>query len=126
LTVINLISSLAAAIGSIVGGKFADFFAERELSWTLRWVSPGKEIAFQTLNLQQWDFFFLLAFVIGLYSVHRLAMVKEVGEVEERVVFHELVSEIATTTRNLSTAGGLRRMAPFPFLVARAPFKGRR
>jgi len=126
LTVINLISSLAAAIGSIVGGKFADFFAERELSWTLRWVSPGKEIAFQTLNLQQWDFFFLLAFVIGPYSVHRLAMVKEVGEIEERVVFHELVSEIATTTRNLSTAGGLRRMAQFPFLVARAPFKGRR
>jgi len=72
------------------------------------------------------DFFFLLAFVIGLYSVHRLAMVKEVGEVEERVVFHELVSEIARTTRNLSTAGGLRRMAQFPFLVARAPFEGRR
>lgn len=119
LATINLVNSLAAGIGSILGGRFADFFAERELSWTLRWTGPEREIAFQTLNLQQWDFFFLLAFVIGLYSIHRLALVREVGEVKEKVVVHELFSEIGRATRNLSSVSGLRYITQFPVLIVR-------
>lgn len=119
----NLINSLAAGVAPVLGGRFADFFAERELSWTLRWTSPGKDLAFQTLNLQQWDFFFLLAFLIGLYSIHRLARVKEIGEIKERIVIHELMSEIGRTTRNLSTVGGLRHITQFSFSIVRATLK---
>lgn len=126
LATINLINSLAAGIGPILGGKFVDFLAERELSWTLRWVSPGRELAFQTLNLQQWNFFFLLAFIIGLYSIHRLVRVKEVGEVKEKIVIHELMSEIGRATRNLSTVGGLRYITQFSFSAIRAAFKKRK
>jgi len=123
LATINFINSLAAGIAPIIGGIFADFFAKRELSWTLRWTSPGREIAFQTLNLQQWDFFFLLAFVIGLYSIHRLAMVQEVGEVKEKALVHELVSEVGRATRNLSTTGGFRHIAQFSFSIVRTGLK---
>jgi MFS family permease len=119
----NFINSLAAGVAPVLGGRFADFFAERELSWTLRWTSPGKDLAFQTLNLQQWDFFFLLAFLIGLYSIHRLARVKEIGEIKERIVIHELMSEIGRTTRNLSTVGGLRHITQFSFSIVRATLK---
>ena len=71
-------------------GKSADFFGGRQLAWT----SSGGKFNLPTLNLQQWDFFFALAFVIGLYSLHRLSMVREAGEVEEKVVTRELMAEV--------------------------------
>jgi len=81
--------------------------------------SPGREMAIQTLSLQQWDFFLFLAFLIGLYSLHRLAMVKEVGEIEEKIVVHELSSEVRRRIIDVSTVGGLRQMVNFPFLVVK-------
>ena len=67
----NLVNSVAAAIAPILGGRFADFFASRELSMVLNWKSPGKELAIQTLNFQHWDFFFLFAFLIGLVAIYQ-------------------------------------------------------
>ncbi len=115
----NLVNSLAAAVAPVLGGRFVDFFAGRQLSWTLKWTSPGRERTFQALNFQHWDFFFFLAFLIGLYSIHRLTVVKEVGEVEEKIVAHELISEVRRNMKNFSTAAGLRQMVSFPFSVLR-------
>ncbi|MDO9576217.1 MAG: MFS transporter [bacterium] len=122
----SLVNSLAAGIAPVLGGKFADFFAGRGLSWVLKWTSPGGGLTFQTLNFRQWDFLFFFAFLIGLYSIHRLAMVKEVGEVKEKVVVQELISEIRKEMRNLSTAGGLRQVIQFPFYIVRNTFKRQR
>ena len=115
----SFVNSLAAGIAPIFGGLFADFFVNRELSWTLRWFSPSGELVIQTLNFREWDFFFFLAFLIGLYSIHRLALVKEVGEVEEKIVIRELIAEVMRPLRNFSTAGGLRHMLQFPFSLIR-------
>jgi hypothetical protein len=71
------------------------------------------------LSLQQWDFFFAFAFIIGLYSLHRLAMVKEIGEVEERIVVNELVEEVRDQVRILSSVEGLRQMVSFPFSIVK-------
>jgi MFS family permease len=111
----TIVNSFAAGIAPILGGKFADFFAGRELAWTLKYTGPGGEFSMPTLNLQQWDFFFALAFLIGLYSLHRLAMVKETGEVEEKIVMNELFAEVTGQVRNVSSIGGLRQMVSFPF-----------
>lgn len=115
----SVVNSLAAGIAPILGGKFADFFAGRELAWTLKYTGPGRELILPTLNLQQWDFFFFLAFLVGLYSIHRLAMVKEIGEVEEKIVIQELISEVRRRMIDVSSVGGLRQMLNFPFSVAR-------
>jgi len=115
----TIVNSVAAGIAPILGGKFADFFAGRELAWTLKYTSPTGEFSLPTLNLQQWDFFFFLAFLIGLYSLHRLAMIKEVGEVEEKVVVGELVAEVWGQVRTLSSVEGLRQMVSFPFSIIR-------
>jgi hypothetical protein len=72
--------------------------------------------AIQTFDLQYWDFFFFFAFLIGIYSIHRLAFVKEAGEVEERVVVQDLIAQMSREMRNLSTAGGLRYMLRFPVI----------
>ena len=115
----SIVNSLAAGIAPVLGGRFADFFATRELSLTLNWRSPVRELALNTLSFQHWNFFFFLAFLIGLYSIHRLAKVREIGEVEEKIVIHELTSEIRRPLRNLSTVGGLRQMIHFPLSLLR-------
>jgi len=115
----TIANSIAAGIAPILGGKFADFFANRELDWVLNYKGPGGEFSLPTLNLQQWDFFFAIAFIIGLYSIHRLSMIKEVGEVEGKVVFGELLTEVRSQVRTLSSVEGLRQMVSFPFTVVR-------
>lgn len=119
----SVISQLAAGMGPLLGGTFADFFESRELSLIINWKSPVREMALSTLSFQHWDFFFFFAFLIGLFSINRLTKVKEVGEVEERIVIHELVSEVRREMRNLSTVGGLRHMAQFPFHLLRSALK---
>jgi len=115
----TIANSVAAGIAPILGGKFADFFSGRELAWTLKYTSPTREFALPTLNLQQWDFFFALAFLLGLYALHRLAMIREEGEVEEKIVAQELFTEVRTQARILSSVEGVRQMVSFPFSVVR-------
>jgi len=59
-------------------------------------------------------FFLFLAFPFGLYSIHRLTKVREIGEVEEKIVINELLSEIRRPLSNLSTIDVLRQMIVFP------------
>ena len=115
----TIVNSVAAGIAPILGGKFADFFSGRQLEWTLKYTSPTGDFSLLTLSLKQWDFFFALAFIIGLYSLHRLAMVKEIGEVEEKIVTRELFVEVRSQVRTLSSVEGLRQMISFPFVIVR-------
>ena len=113
----SFVNSLAAGIAPLIGGLFADFFSARELSMTIRWTSPLREFAISTLSLQHWDFFFFLAFVVGLYSIHRLSKVEETGTVAKRERITEFIAEIRREIRNLSTVAGIRSMIKFPALV---------
>ncbi|MFC2162973.1 MFS transporter [Candidatus Altiarchaeota archaeon] len=113
----SAINSVIAGIAPIIGGGFADYFSKRQLSVTLNYLSPNREIVLQTLNFQQWDFFFALAFLIGVYSFHRLALVKEEGDVEKGIVLQELLAEVKRETRNLSTASGMRNMLFLPVMM---------
>ncbi|MFC1836037.1 MFS transporter, partial [Thermodesulfobacteriota bacterium] len=47
----NLANSLAAGIAPVIGGTFADFFAERKLTLILKWTTPLTEKSFQTFKL---------------------------------------------------------------------------
>ncbi len=112
-------NSVAAGIAPILGGLFVDFFAERELIWTLIWKSPVRELVFVTFDLRQWEFFFLFAFILGLYSLHRLAAVQEEGEAKEQEVVDALIAGVRRDMRNFSPVGGLRDLVKFPFSSAR-------
>ncbi len=116
---LNFVVSIAAGIAPILGGQFVDYFEGCELSWIFQWISPNKKVTLPTFDLQHWDFFFVFAFLLGLYSLHRLALVKETGEVEENVVMTELLAEMRGKVRNLSTVGGVRYMMFIPFWVIR-------
>ncbi len=101
LSSLGIVNSLSAGTAPILGGIFADFFTERQLSWTLSWKSPGNELLFQTLDLQSWEFFFFFAFLIGLYSIYRLTKVKEPGEVEEKVIIYEFIYETGRLAKSI-------------------------
>ncbi|MFH1305619.1 MAG: MFS transporter [Candidatus Omnitrophota bacterium] len=119
LTASNFVNSLAASFAPILGGKFVDVFTRYELSWTMQWKGPAGVVSFDTVNLQSWDFFFLFAFVLGLYSMHRLSLVKEEGEVGEKIVSSAFIAETRRELRNFTTIGGLRQMVNFPYTAFR-------
>ena len=113
----TVVNSIAAGIAPILGGKFADFFSVRELTWTLNYKSPGGMYDLPTLSLQGWDFFFFLSAIIGLYSMHRLAMIREEGQVDEKVVMRELLNQMRSQVRTMTSVEGIRQMVSFPFAI---------
>ncbi|MEK9670971.1 MAG: MFS transporter [Rhodospirillaceae bacterium] len=126
LSVATLTTALAAGIAPVIGGLFADFFADRELTLILRWTEPETRHVFQALNLRHWDFFFGGAAVLGLLSLHWLRAIKEVGAVEENIVIDELLMSARQGMRNLTSVAGLRAFAghPFELLFRRARKSG--
>lgn len=119
LALLSLINALAAGIAPVLGGLSADYFAQRELTLSLQWYSPARSATMPVLILHHWGFFFVFAFLIGLFSLNRLRLVREEGEVKERVVLQELMLEARRSIRNLSTVGGLRALASFPVVLLR-------
>jgi MFS family permease len=122
----SLVNSAAAGFAPIIGGLCADFFLERELSLAIKWTAPAGELVLQAIHLQKWDFFFITAGILGLYSLHRLALVREVGEVSERVVLAELMLDAKRAIRNLSTIAGLRSATEFPLVMLRRAVRRQR
>lgn len=85
----NIIISVFSAIAPLVGGLAADFFTSHSLSWNIEWKSSGETTMLNLINLQGWNFFFIIGGALALLSLRTLAKVKEVGEVrKQRVVIY--------------------------------------
>ena len=110
LTVTTIANSLAASVAPVVGGYLADFFSVRRLSLSFSWQTPYDEKVLHVLKFQHWDFFFLIAFFIGIYSIFTLSKVKEAGEAGDKVIIKELMTQVAEGLRSFTTAGGLREI----------------
>ncbi|MBO6520682.1 MAG: MFS transporter [Rhodospirillales bacterium] len=111
----SLVSSLSAGIAPVIGGLCADFFAHQKFSILFRWNTGDHDVTIETIRLEHWDFYFVMAALIGLYSLHRLAMVREEGEIDQRAVITEVFTDARRTIRNISSIAGLRVVAEFPF-----------
>lgn len=109
-----LASSVAAGIAPILGGLFADFFSARRFELLLRWTSPNGTVLLSPFTLSSWDFYFLLAGLIGLYALHRLSLVEEHGQIEPREMMVHLIGETRRAARNLGTVAGLRALTDMP------------
>jgi MFS family permease len=62
----SVITASCAAVAPIIGGLFADYFA-----------GGPQDVTLQVLTFHAWTFFFAIACVLGLYSLHRLTLVDE-------------------------------------------------
>ncbi len=123
LAAIGLFASLAAGVAPIVGGALSEWFADKELSVLIHWGTGAGRTELVAMRLSHWDFFFAMAFLLGLYAVLRLEKVEEHGDIGERRVVREFMLEAQRSMRNLSTVAGLRVMtrAPFGRMVAPPP-----
>ncbi|MFX0040392.1 MAG: MFS transporter [Promethearchaeota archaeon] len=105
LAVTSLITSISLGIAPIIGGLCANYFEHSEFYWTFNWNLPNDSGTIQILNLQGLDFFFLVAILIGIFAIHRLALVKEEGEVKNKIIRSEILLEIRKSLRILFRIG---------------------
>ena len=98
-----------------LAGLIADAVSKQRLSLEFHWTSSDAPRGLVTaLDLAGLDFLFVLAVFFGLYSLHRLLVVREEGEIDD-VVAAELYREVRRAVRHVSNVAGLRRLTTFPF-----------
>jgi MFS family permease len=112
------VTAMAAGVAPILGGLLADFFTNRKLELLLRWSNPQRVFSLP-LALTSWDFYFLLAGLLGIYAMHRLSLVSEQGEIERREMIDEVLNETRRSIRNISTVAGLRGATTVPVSLLR-------
>ena len=110
--------SIMAIIGSIspiVAGILADLFGPHTIEFSISWLVSGELFSLiPTYRLSGIDFLFIISTIIGIYALHRIALVKEPGEVKERVVLDALLAETRRNVRTVSTVDGLRQTFQVP------------
>lgn len=109
-----LVTALAAGTAPLLGGLFASFFEKRQLRLAMEWRSPGGALELVTIAIGWWQFFFLISALVGLYSLHRLSLVREAGEVPRREMLQHVLNVARRGVRNASTVAGLRAAVAFP------------
>lgn len=113
-----MVTALAAGLAPILGGLLADFFAARRFELLARWSSPQGAVSLP-IALTAWDFYFLIAGLIGLYAIHRLSLVEERGAIERREMVGQVLLETGRTIRNISSVAGLRGATDLPGALLR-------
>jgi MFS family permease len=116
----SVITATCAAFAPIFGGLFADFFAAHQLTLAFTWAGGGEDVTVQVLKFQSWTFFFGIACLIGLYSLHRLSFVEEPAGTTDRLLLRHLVLEARRSVHSLSSAAGLLRVVRLPQWFMRA------
>jgi len=110
----SMVNALAAGTATMIGGLTADLFASRQLTLILRWTSEKTATELSAMDFSHWDFFFMFAALIGLYALHRLSMVSEEGQLDDRTLLDHVRQTTSQTLRNLSTVAGLRASTAYP------------
>jgi MFS family permease len=115
----GFICGIAATLGPLLGGVMGDFFESRQLHLTITWLTGPNRLDLPAVRVEGLDFLFVLSVLMGLYSLHRLLAVREEGEVEESIVVSELVAGFRQKIKHVSSVGGLRNLAVFPYQLLR-------
>lgn len=114
----SIMNSIAAVLAPLAGGIVADLLSGSSLSFRLMWHGLGYDIDLGLIDIGGLEFVFVISFFVGLYAVHRLALVKEEGEADEKTVIEAMVMQAGRGLRTLSTVDGLRHSIVAPFSQA--------
>jgi MFS family permease len=109
-----LVTAVAAGVAPLLGGSVATFFERRQLSLNLEWRAPDGTLELIGLTIGWWQFFFVGSALLGLYSLHRLSLVREAGEVPRREMVQHVLNVARRGVRNASPVAGLRAAVAFP------------
>ncbi|MFW9842959.1 MAG: MFS transporter [Candidatus Thorarchaeota archaeon] len=112
------IMAIMGTIAPITAGILADLVGPHTIEFSISWLIGGELFTLiPTYRLSGIDFLFIISTVIGIYAIHRIALVKEPGEVKERVVLDALLAETRRNVRTVSTVDGLRQTFQVPLKV---------
>jgi len=114
LAVAAVAASLAAGISPIIGGAFADILANYKVGVTFDWTSPTRSVSKTAFELTHWDFYFIIAALLGMWSLHFLATIKEDGDTKDARVGRELFLSLRDGLSDMSPIGGSRESFHFP------------
>lgn len=107
LSVKNIITAIFSSIGPLIGGLLADFFADRTLSVTARWMSPDWDQTVRLVVLHEWTFLFLIGALMAIVSLNLLKQVKEEGEVGKDVVRRIMRTRFKTSLKEYFIVGNI-------------------
>ena len=114
------IIAVAGSIAPIIAGVLADLFAPHTIEFAISWLIDGELFTIiPAYRLSGIDFLFIISSIIGIYAIYRIALVKEEGEVEERIVIDALIAETRRNVRTVSTVDGLRHTFEAPLKATR-------
>jgi len=85
----NMFVAFFSTIAPMIGGLLADFFADHQLQWNVQLTSANGTSSIKMLNLQGWNYFFIIGGLLALASMRLLGKVKEDGEThKDKVRMH--------------------------------------
>ena len=107
----NIVVAVFSAVSPMIGGLMADFFSTHHLIWNIAWQGPAGVSTFRLLELQNWNFFFVISAVLALLSIRLVKKIKEDGEVQKETVTIVMRKSVRRGIRkNISTEGIKERM----------------
>ena len=115
LGVAGIAASVGAGIGPIAGGLMADYFSVRSLGLDFAWTSPNGVLDMPAVVLTGFDFLFVIAFLVGLFSLNLLVTLREEGEVPRDIALGELAARAGSATRAVSSVPGLGAVSAFSY-----------
>ncbi len=109
---VAVVTSIASGIAAALGGLFADFFVQRQLSLTFEWSEYGLSYKLPLLSFEGLDFQFILSAIVGVFSLATLGHVTEVGEAPSGIAVNGLVDWLKKDVGQLTVLGGRIRSSP--------------
>ncbi|WP_417491752.1 MFS transporter [Maricaulis sp.] len=110
-------TAIAAGTAPIIGGLYADVLANYEFSLTVNWRAPGGETAIHAFDVTRWDFYFLAATVIGLWSLTRLDQIEEPSQGGQVRMRQELMMGVWRGVQTASSIAGLKAVSDLPIAL---------
>jgi MFS family permease len=86
ITAKNMFVAFFSTIAPMIGGLLADFFATHQILWNMQLKSADQLSNIKVLDLQGWNYFFIIGGLIAMLSLRLLAKVKEQGEIHKHKV----------------------------------------
>lgn len=117
LTAYGLAGAAAGAVAPLVGGALSATSRSLRLSLELSWVTGTGAGRVAPLAFKGLEFVFLAATLVGLYAMHRLSLVQESGEIDEREFRARVLAEMSSTLRGFSPLPGMRQLASVPLVA---------
>lgn len=87
LSVKNMFVAFFSTIAPLIGGLLADFFSTHQFTWSMQFKSiegTTRITNLTLLNLQGWNYFFIIGGLLALLSLRFLNRVKEQGEIDKQ------------------------------------------